>query len=159
VYKNFDPEVLTCHARANTLSVMTTTPERTATLTSLVAAEVRAWMGRLDVRQSELARRMGESDQWLSMRLKGRTPIDVNELHRIAKALGLGVHQLLPAPEVAARAADVQAIAHYLAPTVRTIEQPTRPRDNRPSGHPFPSPTTGVRRTAHLPRTTRPKVS
>lgn len=52
---------------------MTTTPERTATLTSLVAAEIRAWMGRLDVRQSELARRVGETDQWMSMRLKGRT--------------------------------------------------------------------------------------
>lgn len=76
---------------------MTTTPERTATLTSLVAAEIRAWMGRLDVRQSELARRMGETDQWMSMRLKGRTPIDLNELQRIAQALGLSVLDLLPA--------------------------------------------------------------
>lgn len=76
---------------------MTTTPERTATLTSLVAAEIRAWMGRLDVRQSELARRMGENDQWMSTRLKGRTPIDLNELQRIAHALGLSVLDLLPA--------------------------------------------------------------
>jgi transcriptional regulator with XRE-family HTH domain len=75
---------------------MTTTPERTATLTSLVAAEVRAWMGRLDVRQSELARRMGETDQWMSMRLKGRTPIDLNELQRIADALDVPLIQLLP---------------------------------------------------------------
>lgn len=76
---------------------MTTTPERTATLTSLVAAEIRAWMGRLNVRQSELARRMGESDQWMSMRLKGRTPIDLNELQRIANALGIQAVELLPA--------------------------------------------------------------
>lgn len=75
---------------------MTTTPERTATLTTLVAAEIRAWMGRLDVRQSELARRMGETDQWMSMRLKGRTPIDLNELQRIADALGVSIVQLLP---------------------------------------------------------------
>ena len=75
---------------------MTTTPERTATLTALVAAEIRAWMGRLNVRQSELARRMGESDQWMSMRLKGRTPIDLNELQRIATALELTVADLMP---------------------------------------------------------------
>lgn len=75
---------------------MTTTPERTATLTSLVAAEVRAMLGRLDIRASELARRMGESDQWLSMRLKGRTPIDLNELQRIADALRVPVIDLLP---------------------------------------------------------------
>lgn len=54
-------------------------------------------MGRLDVRQSELARRLGENDQWLSTRLKGRTPINLNELQRIAQALGLGVLDLLPA--------------------------------------------------------------
>lgn len=76
---------------------MTTTPERTATLTSLVAAEIRAWLGRLDVRPAELARRMGENDQWLSTRLKGRTPINLNELQRIATALGLSVLDLLPA--------------------------------------------------------------
>lgn len=86
---------------------MTTTPERAATLTSLVAAEIRAWMGRLDVRQSELARRMGENDQWMSMRLKGRTPIDLNELQRIATALGLSVLDLMPPPEVAAAARAV----------------------------------------------------
>lgn len=76
---------------------MTTTPERTATLTSLVAAEIRAWLGRLDVRPSELARRMGENDQWMSTRLKGRTPINVNDLQRFADALGVTVIQLLPA--------------------------------------------------------------
>jgi transcriptional regulator with XRE-family HTH domain len=78
---------------------MTTTPERPATLSALVAAEVRAWMGRLGVRQSELARRMGESDQWLSMRLRGRTPLDINEMQRIAQALGVSVHDLLPPRE------------------------------------------------------------
>lgn len=93
---------------------MTTTPERAATLTSLVAAEIRAWMGRLDVRQSELARRMGENDQWMSMRLKGRTPIDLNELQRIATALGLSVLDLMPPPEVAAaaRAATNERLPH-----------------------------------------------
>jgi len=111
---------------------MTTTPERTATLTALVAAEIRAQMGRLDVRQSELARRMGETDQWMSMRLKGRTPIDVNELSRIAKALGIGVHELLPPPDVAATAStsviDLNPARHVWTP----ISSP--PVVNRPPG-------------------------
>lgn len=126
---------------------MTTTPERTATLTHLVAAEIRAQMGRLDVRQSELARRMGENDQWLSTRLKGRTPIDVNELSRIAKALGLGIHELLPSPEAAA-----QAICEYHSAPARTIGSSPRPRDNRPSGHPRNPISAGPRRTTYVPR-------
>lgn len=78
---------------------MTTTPERSATLTDLVAAEIRAQMGRLNVRQRELARRLGENDQWVSTRVNGRTPINLNELHRFAQALEVGVYDLLPPPE------------------------------------------------------------
>jgi transcriptional regulator with XRE-family HTH domain len=132
---------------------MTTTSERTATLTALVAAEIRAWMGRLDVRQSELARRMGENDQWLSTRLKGRTPIDINDLQRIAKGLGLGVHELLPSPEIAARAADPRAMARYLTLAVPTTNRPPRPPDNRPSGHPVDKRPPKVGRTSYLSRT------
>lgn len=130
---------------------MTTTPERTATLTSLVAAEIRAQMGRLDVRQSELARRMGETDQWMSMRLKGRTPIDINELSRIAKALGLGVHQLLPSPDEAARAADPRITHGYATVPVQTPFL-DRPKDNRPIGHPGGVGTLTSGRTAYLGR-------
>lgn len=136
---------------------MTTTPERTATLTSLVAAEIRAQMGRLDVRQSELARRLGENDQWVSTRLKGRTPINLNDLHRFAKALGLNVFDLMPNREEAGRAAP-QAIASYQEQPVRRIDHAAvrsgRPRDNRPSGHPGGS---GPNRTARISRERGPK--
>jgi transcriptional regulator with XRE-family HTH domain len=136
---------------------MTTTPERTATLTSLVAAEIRATMGRLDVRQSELARRMGETDQWMSMRLKGRTPIDINELSRIAKALEVGVHDLLPPPDAAARAADPKAMARYIPLPVWTTDRGRAP-NNRPSG-PSGSTRPGLgRRTARVPRGRRPSA-
>ncbi len=70
--------------------------DRAASLSADTAAEIRAWMGRLSVRQSELARRLGETDQWLSMRLRGNTPIDLDELSRIADALGVLVKDLLP---------------------------------------------------------------
>lgn len=119
---------------------MTTTPERTATLTTLVAAEIRAWMGRLDVRQSELARRMGEKDQWMSMRLKGRTPIDLNELQRIATALGLGVLDLLPAQASRGAGGAGDRVTQTIVPANSSLQpmagSPTRPRPPaRPSRH------------------------
>lgn len=134
---------------------MTTSPERTATLTALVAAEIRAWMGRQGVRQSELARKLGESDQWLSMRLRGRTPLDINELLRISRALGVSLHQLLPSPEVVAGAADVEATVSYLALTSRFAGETLRPKDNRPVSGPPKSAPPAAARTAFLSRTAR----
>lgn len=85
---------------------MSITPEVSAkTLTQLVATEIRVQMARADVRQSQLAREIDKTEQWLSVRLRGRQPIDLNDLALIARALGVGVHELLPAPDVAAAAA------------------------------------------------------
>lgn len=86
---------------------MSITPEVSAkTLTQLVATEIKVQMARADVRQSQLARNMGKTEQWLSVRLRGRQPIDLNDLNLIAGALGVGVHELLPPPEIAAKAAE-----------------------------------------------------
>ena len=76
---------------------MSVTPVGTRrTYSAQVAAEIKAWMGRLDVRQAELARRLGQNDQWLSTRLRGTTPIDLNELAQIARALDVKVAELFP---------------------------------------------------------------
>ncbi len=86
---------------------MSITPEVSAkTLTQLVATEIRVQMARADVRQSQLAREINKTEQWLSVRLRGRQPIDLNDLSLIAGALGVGVHDLLPPPHVAAEAAS-----------------------------------------------------
>jgi transcriptional regulator with XRE-family HTH domain len=88
---------------------MSITPEVNAkTLTQLVATEIRVQMARADVRQSQLAREIGKTEQWLSVRLRGRQPIDLNDLYLIAKGLGVGVHELLPPPEVAATSVSVR---------------------------------------------------
>ena len=133
---------------------MTITPEAPAkTLTQLVATEIKVQMARSDVRQSQLARKIGKTEQWLSVRLRGIQPIDVNDMMLIARALGVGVHDLLPSPEEAAK-----ATLPCLSAPERTIEHaaalPSRPRDNRPSGHPG---TGGPHRTARLPRDRGPK--
>lgn len=61
-----------------------------------VAAEIRAVMGRRGVRQSQLARMLGTTDVWLSVRLRGVQAIDLNDLWRIADALDVPVVDFMP---------------------------------------------------------------
>lgn len=92
---------------------MTITPEgRTATLSELVAQEIDSVRGRRRMSQAQLARSMGKTPMWVSLRLRGLQPIDMNDLLLFARALEVGVHDLLPPPEVAAGATGVPAIAH-----------------------------------------------
>lgn len=58
-------------------------------LTDLVAAEVRAEMGRQQVTQVTLARRIGMSQQSLSERLRGKTPFTTDDLEKVSGALGV----------------------------------------------------------------------
>lgn len=126
------------------LCCMSITPEVNAkTLTQLVATEVRVQMARADVRQSQLARRMGKTEQWLSVRLRGVQAFDVNDLQLVAGALGVGVHDLLPPPDVAASARSVSVPYQSLNPLV-TIRTPDRPKGRRDSVRPG--------RTSRIPR-------
>ncbi|MEV6633931.1 helix-turn-helix transcriptional regulator [Actinoplanes sp. NPDC051470] len=83
---------------------MTQADERSATLSQMVAEEIRALMGRRRMSGRQLATQLGVSPSWVSYRLTGTQPIDINDMHLIAGALGVGVHDLLPPPEVAATA-------------------------------------------------------
>jgi transcriptional regulator with XRE-family HTH domain len=85
---------------------MSIPPDASAkTFTQVVAMEIRVAMTRADVRQSELARRIGKTEQWLSVRLRGRQAIDLNDLALIAHGLAVSPLELLPAPEVVAAVA------------------------------------------------------
>lgn len=132
---------------------MTTSPERrTATLTELVAQEIDAVRGRRRMSQAQLAKLMRKTPMWVSLRLRGRQPIDMNDLLLFARALDVGVHQLLPPAEVVAQAADPSATVAYLALASRFAEQTVRPRDNRPSGGPSRGTPGTIGRTAYTPR-------
>jgi len=135
---------------------MTQAHERTATLSELVAEEVRALMARRQMSGRTLATKLNVSPSWVSYRLSGKQPIDVNDMLLIANALGVGVHDLLPPPEVAAQARGPQAIAHYFGGPERTSDHlsrpPARPRDSRPIGQVA---AVGPGRTAYLPRASR----
>lgn len=134
---------------------MTTAPERTATLTDLIARKIRSRMGWLDINQRELANRLGENDQWVSTRIKGKVALNTNDLLRFAKALEFGLHDLLPKPE------EIEALpvprSTHGCPTVdrKDTVQIIRPRDNRPPGRPLAAAGAGISRTAHVDRTKR----
>jgi len=112
---------------------MTTQPEDTAkSLTELVATEIRVAMARADMRQAQLARAIGKTEQWLSVRLRGRQPITVNDLDLIAEALGVNVIDLIPSASHEPEATDAPpppVAAHRPKPT--SPRPPSRPKPNK----------------------------
>lgn len=58
-----------------------------AQTTGSVLTEIRAWMARRDVSQSELARRLGVSSPWVNKRLHEVVPISLDDLIAIAEVL------------------------------------------------------------------------
>lgn len=59
-------------------------PEPSEALRLRVAAEVRAWKGRRNVTQIQLARVLGISQPSISAKLSGKTPFDLDELDLLA---------------------------------------------------------------------------
>jgi transcriptional regulator with XRE-family HTH domain len=70
-----------------------------STLSQRVAEEIRSWMGRRRLSGASLARQLNVSPAWVSYRLTGAQPIDLNDLDRIAAVLDVDVVDLLPARE------------------------------------------------------------
>lgn len=92
-------------------------------LTVQVAEEIRALLARRDMSRSELARRLGVSAMWVSDRLRGQTPIGLDDLERMARILGVEPVDLLP------RSANLSSRSN-----LDKTQAPVRPRDNRPKG-------------------------
>lgn len=72
-----------------------TTPVATR-LTDRVAAEIRAELGRQGITALEIAQRLSVSRSWMSYRLTGQQVIDLDDVEKIAAALGVPISQLLP---------------------------------------------------------------
>lgn len=100
-------------------------PETGTTLSDRVAEEIRALMARRRVTGRELARRLSVSPAWVSYRLTGHQPIDLNDLDQMARALGVTATSLIP----------------RLMGDTETSHRPlsyrqNRPADRRPAGRP-----------------------
>jgi hypothetical protein len=66
-----------------------TAPQAVTPMRELIAEEVRALLARRKMSASELARRMGVSQKYMSRRITGETPLDVDDLDMIATVLGV----------------------------------------------------------------------
>lgn len=63
-----------------------------------VAAEIRAYMARHRMTQSELAHQLGWKQQFLSRRLTGVVPMDLSELGALADAFDVDPSEFLQEP-------------------------------------------------------------
>lgn len=107
--------------------------------------EVKSAMPRAGVTSSRaLGRLIGQSSQYMSMRLDGgsphtgkRVPLDVEDLVAIAEALGVAASQLVAAAEDAVRARLTDELgAPPATPAPATDIAPRRgPRTGAPAGH------------------------
>lgn len=64
-------------------------------LQSRVAAEVRAWRGRLNLSQADVGRILGISQGQISARMRGQMEFSLSEVERLAEAFGIDPGELL----------------------------------------------------------------
>ena len=69
------------------------------TLAEYAAAHLRAEMARREISSIKLAEMLGVSDMWVSRRMRGKTRITMEDLERLAEALGVPMASFLPAGE------------------------------------------------------------
>ena len=111
-------------------------------LSESVGDEIRAMLARRRISGRRLADEMGVSRSWLSYRLTGVTPIDLDDLAQIADALDVDWRDLLPA-----RDAQTATVAR-LQPRVLTRRR--KGGTMLPSSHATMR-ATRISRTAHTP--------
>lgn len=64
-----------------------------------VAAEIRAWRGRLNMSQAEVGRILGLSQGQISARMLGKVEFSLSEIERLAEAWSISVYDLLGQPD------------------------------------------------------------
>jgi transcriptional regulator with XRE-family HTH domain len=106
-------------------------------LNAAVAAEIRAILARRRWRQTQLAERLGVHEMWVSRRLRGVNAITVDDLERIADALGMKPVELLGLAEQAGTQMNSRFPAAPERPPGNSLAPARRPVDNRPDGRPI----------------------
>lgn len=111
---------------------MTISPgDSTKSFSHLVGIEIKVAMARREIRQSQLARKMGVTEQWLSVRLRGVQEIGLNDLAQIAEALDVEINDLLPGRVPAHTLRNFETASDLPEqPTPQPDSQPERPRRN-----------------------------
>lgn len=121
-----------CHCGGMSVDV---TPS--GSFTQRLATEIKVAMLRRGMTGRKLALRLGVSQTWMSTRLTGVTPIDVNDLYRIAKLIGVSATDLVKAAEEqAARGAitpEYSRLAERWTSAARPPRKTIRPAKTRPA--------------------------
>lgn len=108
------------------------TPVSRTPLTQRLGLEIKVAMVRRGISGRRLAAALGESQTWVSTRLNGITPIDVNDLERIAEALGTDPAELISAATAERRPRPVELVDDRLATEGRPLGRRKRPNGGYP---------------------------
>lgn len=123
---------------------------RVQSIRGQVAEEVRVLLARRKISASELARRMGVTQPYISRRLNGETAMDVDDLQSIADVLAVEVADLLPRPDSGRLVTT--AGQHERSRSEINVRKATLAARTRPIGSPMHSiPRQATRRPARLP--------
>jgi transcriptional regulator with XRE-family HTH domain len=87
--------------------------------TTYATAEIRAEMARQRIYNKDLAAKIGVTAPTMSRYLSGRIPLTLDDLERIAEALGVSLWRFIPA-------ADLAATGTGGGPTPQVLARPTR---------------------------------
>lgn len=109
-------------------------------LSAKVADEIRAWLGRRRMSQAQLARELGVSAPWVSYRLGGTQPIDLNDMERICAVLDVDVVTVLSnavdAAGMAATNRHVVGGSPFRVRSSQPLDGPSRPSEGCRPGRP-----------------------
>jgi transcriptional regulator with XRE-family HTH domain len=101
------------------------------------AEEIRVLLARRRMSGSELARRIGQTQPYLSRRLTGEVALDVDDLERIAQALGVSITELLPSSgKVGGATLKYSQPAHRDRHHASSRERSGRASSGRPPSYP-----------------------
>lgn len=109
------------------------------TLSPRVAEEIRALLARRRISGRQLASALNVSPSWVSYRLTGTQPIDLDDLERIADYLEVEVTDLIPARQTTRRPAPLGPFLESLAGREGRVIAPV-PGHETPA---FPAPPNG----------------
>lgn len=101
-----------------------------------VAAEVRAALGRRNIKVAEMARRLGIKQQYLQRRTSGEIAFAVDDLAKLARELGVSMADLMPrevtSPSQSVTGAEPIVASHMVPAQRRKMTIP--PASSRPNG-------------------------
>jgi transcriptional regulator with XRE-family HTH domain len=102
--------------------------------------EIKVAMVRKGISGRELARRLSTSQTWVSTRLTGITPLNINDLDKIARALGVSAAELLTAASRSSSDETNDRLSHLSHSVTRTpagrTARHTASRPIGPAGRP-----------------------